>query len=187
MVKQPELLTERLLLRVFTLADAREVAEYAGDWDIARMTSNIPHPYELSMAEEWISGHEKSSEDGEAVTFAMTKRENGELVGAIGIHMDKVNQAAEFGYWVGKRFWNQGFAAEASRAVIRFGFEELELNRIYARHMTKNPASGRVMQKTGMRFEGILRESIFRWDSFEDAAIYSILASEFKAGASESG
>jgi ribosomal-protein-alanine N-acetyltransferase len=117
----------------------------------------------------------------------MTKRENGELVGAIGIHMDKVNQAAEFGYWVGKRFWNQGFAAEASRAVIRFGFEELELNRIYARHMTKNPASGRVMQKTGMRFEGILRESIFRWDSFEDAAIYSILASEFKAGASESG
>jgi ribosomal-protein-alanine N-acetyltransferase len=57
MVKQPELLTERLLLRAFTLADAREVAEYAGDWDIARMTSNIPHPYELSMAEEWVSGH----------------------------------------------------------------------------------------------------------------------------------
>lgn len=178
MVKTPELLSERLLLRAFTLADAKEVAEYAGDWDIARMTANIPHPYDTSMAEAWISTHQTSYEDGESVTFAITKRENGMLVGAIGIHLDKINQAAEFGYWVGKPFWNQGYATEASRAVIRYGFAELGLNRIYARHMTKNPASGRVMQKAGMHLEGILRQSIFRWGSFEDAALYSILASE---------
>lgn len=180
MAEIPDLITERLHLRPFTLKDAPEVAEYCRDWDVARMTSNIPHPYDESMAREWISSHPQAFEKGEAVTFAITKQDTGELVGAIGIHLDSANHAAEFGYWIGKPFWNRGYATEASKAVIGFGFEKLGLNRIYARHMTKNPASGRVMQKSGMSFEGILRQSLYRHDAFEDTAIYSILASEFR-------
>jgi len=179
--KQPDLLTGRLRLRAFTPDDVPDVATYCGDIDVARMTANIPHPYDETMAEAWISSHGNAFEEGEAATFAMAIRETGKLIGAIGIHVDKSNRAGEFGYWVGKPFWNQGYATEAARAIIRYGFEQLGLHRIYARHMTKNPASGRVMQKAGMRFEGILRDSIYRWESFEDAAVYSILAEEFEA------
>ena len=85
---------------------------------------------------------------------------------------------AEIGYWIGKPYWSQGYCTEAAREVVRYGFEVLNLNRIQARHMTKNPASGRVMEKVGMKYEGRLRQSLLRWDQFEDVAIYSILRDE---------
>jgi ribosomal-protein-alanine N-acetyltransferase len=184
MDEQPELITSRLLLRPFTVEDAPAVAHYCGDRDIARMTASIPHPYDESMALEWIAGHQLAFKQGQAATFAVTGRENGELVGAIGIHINKPHRSAETGYWIGKPFWNRGYATEALKAVIAYGFERAQLHRIFARHMTKNPASGRVMQKAGMSYEGILRESLYRDDAYEDAAVYSILASEYRAGGS---
>ena len=74
--------------------------------------------------------------------------------------------------------WNRGYATEASEALVQFGFEEMELNRIHARHMVRNPASGRVMEKLGMKSEGILREYSLNRGQFEDIAMYSILASD---------
>ena len=71
-----------------------------------------------------------------------------------------------------------GYATEASEALVRFGFDEMGVNRIQARHMVRNPASGRVMQKLGMEFEGILRGYSFNRGQFEDIAVYSILASD---------
>ncbi|MFU8772395.1 MAG: GNAT family N-acetyltransferase [Anaerolineales bacterium] len=80
---------------------------------------------------------------------------------------------------MGKPYWKQGYCTEAAKEVIRYSFEQLGLNRVQARHMTKNPASGRVMQKVGMQYEGTLRQSLLRWETFEDAAMYSILRDEF--------
>ena len=74
---------------------------------------------------------------------------------------------------------NQGYATEAAQAVLEYGFRKLGLHRVQARHFTKNPASGRVMQKIGMTYEGTLRQSIYRFGRFEDAALYSILRHEF--------
>jgi len=176
----PELLTERLLLRAFTLADVPAVAGYCGEWDVARMTANIPHPYDESMAEAWISNHARAFEQGSSATFAITKRSSGSLLGAIAVNIDPANHAAELGYWIGKPHWDQGYATEAARRVLQFGFEELDLNRIHARHMAHNPASGRVMQKAGMKPEGVLRQSIYRWDRYQDAVLYSILRAEFE-------
>jgi RimJ/RimL family protein N-acetyltransferase len=176
----PKLETDRLDLRRFLPEDVADVARLCGEWEIAETTLNIPHPYELPMAEEWIGSHQKAFDDGEAVNFAISEKETGKLLGAISIHIQKGNRLAEIGYWIGKPYWNRGFATEATKAVIDYGFEQLELNRIQARHMTKNPASGRVMEKAGMKPEGIMRQSIFRWGVFEDAAIYSILREEYE-------
>jgi RimJ/RimL family protein N-acetyltransferase len=172
--------TERLTLRAFSSDDARDVARLCGEWEIAETTMHIPHPYESPMAEEWISSHQKDFDDGEAVTFAVTEKESGELLGAIALHIHKVNRLAEVGYWIGKQYWNQGYATESTKALISYGFDQLKLNRIQSRHMTKNPASGRVMEKAGMEFEGVLRQSIFRWNTFEDAAIYSVLRDDYE-------
>ena len=88
---------------------------------------------------------------------------------------------AEMGYWIGKPYWGQGYAAEASLAVLAYGFDQLGLHRIWARHMRRNPASGRVMQKMGMLYEGCMCQHVKKWDEFEDVLIYACLKSECEA------
>jgi RimJ/RimL family protein N-acetyltransferase len=161
------------------MEDAPRVKALAGEREIAEPTMNIPHPYEDGMAEEWIGTQREAFEKGEAVTFAITQQTNRLLIGAIGLDIRAAHRMAEMGYWIGKPHWNQGYCTEAGREVVRYAFEVLGLNRVQARHMTKNPASGRVMQKIGMTYEGTLRQSILRWGKFEDSAIYSILRDEY--------
>ena len=83
------------------------------------------------------------------------------------------------GYWVGVPFWGQGICTEAARALLGFGFGDLNLNKIHAHHFTRNPASGRVLQKLGMKYEGQLRQHVLKSDRFEDLFSYGILRSEF--------
>ena len=151
MAKSPKLKTERLLLRPFTLEDAPTVQQLAGDRDIVSTTLAIPHPYEDGMAEEWIGTHQGGYERGENVNFAITLTNEDVLIGAIGLAIHSSDENAELGYWVGKPFWNNGYCTEAARGVVEYGFTDLGLNRIYARHMTRNPPSGRVMEKIGMK------------------------------------
>jgi [ribosomal protein S5]-alanine N-acetyltransferase len=175
----PTLTTERLVLRPFTLADSKRVQELAGAFEIADTTGHMPHPYLDGMAEEWIGGHESEFANGEGATFAITLRDTGELIGAIGLTIHSHNQRAEMGYWLGVPYWNRGYTSEAARALIQYAFQELNLNRVYASHFTRNPASGRVMQKAGMKYEGVLREHFVRWENPEDLVYYGILKSEW--------
>jgi ribosomal-protein-alanine N-acetyltransferase len=177
---QPTLQTERLRLRPFALPDAPAVKLLAGARDLAATTLNVPHPYEDGMAEAWIQRHAPAYEADEVATFAITLNTSGALVGAIGLTINRLHARAELGYWVGVRFWNQGYATEAAREVLRFGFEDLELNRIFAQHMVRNPASGRVMQKCGMRHEGRLKQHSKKWGTFEDVDLYGVLAEEWR-------
>ncbi len=174
----PTLTTSRLTLRPFTLDDAPTVKELAGAREVAETTLNIPHPYNEGMAEEWIGTHQDAFDRGETVTFAITLRNEAVLIGAIGLSVNKTHHLAEIGYWIGRPYWNQGYCTEAAQEVVRYGFSVLDLNRVQARHMTKNPASGRVMLKAGMTYEGTLRQSALRWDEFQDVAIYSMLRDE---------
>jgi ribosomal-protein-alanine N-acetyltransferase len=179
MTNIPTLLTYRLTLRPFSLSDASRVQELAGEWEVVQTTLNLPYPYENGMAEQWISTHLQAFEIGQGVTFAIELRIESLLIGAIGLSTNKVHQWAELGYWIGKPYWNQGYCTEAAKEVLRYGFEELKLNRIQARHMAKNAASGRVMEKIGMRLEGTLRQSFRRFGVFEDAVMHSILRKEY--------
>lgn len=156
------------------------IKKLAGDKDIASNTLNIPHLYESGMAEEWINTHPEDYEKGERISFAMIHEEK--FIGAIGLHdINSAHQRAELGYWLGKPYWKNGFCSEAALAILRYGFQELGLNRIYALHFARNPASGRVMQKIGMKKEGVLRQSVRKWGIFEDQILYSILKSEFES------
>ena len=85
---------------------------------------------------------------------------------------------AELGYWIGKPYWNKCYASEAAKAILRFGFKELNLHRIHAHHLSRNPASGKVLQKIGMQHEGCLRHHIRKWGKFEDMEMYGILIDE---------
>lgn len=176
---QPTLRTERLVLRPFELSDAATVQRLAGERALADTTVAIPHPYPDGAAEDWISTHAPGYAEGTQATYAVTLAAGGELVGAIALHIAPAHGRGELGYWVAIPHWNQGFATEASRALVTFGFRELGLHRIQARHLTRNPASGRVLVKLGMRFEGVYRHAFKKWDVFEDVAGYAILDGEW--------
>ena len=167
--------TARLSLRRFAASDAQRVAELAGAFEIADTTISIPHPYPAELAVDWIAQHEQEPHRSRAVTLAASEPTSG-LVGCFELRdIDTEHAQAELGFWIGKPFWGLGYATEAGAALLRFGFEQLELNRIYAHHMVRNPASGRVLLKLGMRQEGLLRQRVRKWGRFEDVVAYAVL------------
>jgi ribosomal-protein-alanine N-acetyltransferase len=176
--ENPHIETRRLILRPFTLDDAPVVQQLAGDYDIAANVRMIPHPYPDHMAEDWIDSHQDKLEHGE-IHLAITLRAGGTLVGSIGLIVNRDDENAELGYWIGKPYWNNGYCTEAAQALVQYGFDKLKVHRIHSFYMTKNPASGSVMQKLGMKYEGTLRKCIKKWDVFEDVNVYSILRSEY--------
>ncbi|GAC1412241.1 MAG: GNAT family N-acetyltransferase [Gemmatimonadaceae bacterium] len=178
--EQPTIATERLTLRPFIADDAFDVERLAGRREIADTTLNIPHPYPHGGAAEWIRSHGPAWNDGSSATFAIVGKKTGALVGAIGLMIKAEHRRGELGYWIALDCWNRGYATEASRGLLDFGFEVLGLHRIEARHFLRNPASGRVMQKLGMQHEGVERDWAFKWDRFEALAVYSILEPEWK-------
>lgn len=178
--QQSTLHTERLILRPFTLADATDVQRLAGASEVADTTLNLPHPYPDGAAEHWITTHQPNFEAGTSVTFAIVRRDNDTLCGAISLGINRQHIRAEMGYWLGVPFWNQGITTEAARAVLHCGFEILNLHRISALHFARNPASGRVMQKMGMRYEGTLRQHIRKGERWEDVVHYAILVDEWR-------
>jgi RimJ/RimL family protein N-acetyltransferase len=173
----PTLRTARLTLRPFTLADAPDVHRLAGAYEVALNTLMIPHPYPDGAAEEWIASHQKSFEANAIHHFAI---DDGQLCGAIGLIMKDAG-IAEVGYWVGVPYWNRGYVTEAAREVLRYGFEDLGLQRIFAGCFARNPASARVMQKIGMQYEGTLRRHVVKWDEPQDITFYGILRDEWPA------
>ena len=93
--------------------------------------------------------------------------------------MDFANRKAEIGYWLGKSFWNKGYVSEALQRILQFGFEELHLNKIYASHFPHNPASGKVLQKNGFEFEGILKQEVLKNGQFLDLHRYAIFQEKY--------
>jgi RimJ/RimL family protein N-acetyltransferase len=188
----PEILTRRLILRAFRVDDAPRVRELAGEREIAATTTHIPHPYEEGLAEAWIGSQAERRSSGQAVVFAVQLRGDldapadealraGELVGAVGLELDQENRQAEMGYWIGKPYWGRGLATEAAQAVLRFGFEELSLNRVHAGHFEHNTSSRRVLEKIGMKCEGCRRQHVRKWGRFADLVVYGILVDEYES------
>ncbi|HEU4828917.1 MAG TPA: GNAT family N-acetyltransferase [Gemmatimonadales bacterium] len=179
---QPTLQTERLVLRPFTMDDADAVTALVGPREIALNTLSIPHPYDRSMAEAWLGTLDDAFERGELLTLAVTLREGGTLVGCVGLTINRAHHRAELGYWTGLDHWGRGYCTEAAAAVVRHAFEAMGLHRVIAHHMSRNPASGRVMQKIGMRHEGTLRGHVLKWGVHEDLELYGLMRDEFERG-----
>jgi RimJ/RimL family protein N-acetyltransferase len=170
----PSIFTARLHLRAFTDADAPDVQRLAGDRRVADTTLLIPHPYPDGAAEAWIATHEASWELGRGLILAITLRATRELIGAIGLNINPAERSAEMGYWIGVPWWGKGVCTEAVRALVDYGFKQLEFERMHAHHFARNPASGRVLEKAGMEFEGLRPNAIVKWGQSESARFYGL-------------
>ncbi|RMH22738.1 MAG: N-acetyltransferase [Acidobacteria bacterium] len=178
---RPTLTTERLILRPFTLADATDVQRLAGDAAIAATTLSVPHPYEKEMAEAWIDTHAEEHAAGTGYVFAITLRDGGALVGAIGLKREADHERAEIGYWIGRPYWRRGYASEAARAVLDFAFEMLGCQRLYGRCFAGNLPSRRVLEGLGLRYEGCQRQHVKKPGGFRDVELFGLLRADWRA------
>ncbi|WP_223608572.1 GNAT family N-acetyltransferase [Chryseobacterium sp. OSA05B] len=168
----PTIETERLILSQLNEKDIPAVKLYLQDKIFSDLTSNIPYPYMLEHAEFWLKISREAFANNTGYTFAVRNKE-GQIIGAIGLH-DRDDDKAELGYWIGKPFWNKGYVTEAAIALIDFGFRELEVNKIYATYFLHNPASGRIMEKAGMKEEALLKQHLKKDGEYFDVMMYSV-------------
>ncbi len=176
----PRLETARLRLRAFRLADAAEVQRLAGDPQVADGTL-LPHPYEGGMARAWIWDQAFEYMEGVAINFAIERSDDAALVGAIGLEIDRVGACAKLGYWLGRAYWGRGYATEAARAVVGYGFAVLELERIGAPCLRWNAASARVLEKIGFTQEGSRRSYIAARGREDTVDTHGVLRWEWEA------
>lgn len=147
-----ELKTKRLLLRPYRKDDAPALALNANDYDVARMTGRIPHPYTLAHAREHIARQKEDWAKGAAYGFGIFR--GGTHVGGAGLFLGAISKTEkpwELGYWIAGLFWGFGYASEAADEMLRFAFADLKLKKVFAGHFADNPASGRVLAKLGFR------------------------------------
>jgi len=147
----PTLSTERLLLRGPVHADAERLAQLAGDAGVAKMTTSMPHPYTLADAEGFIARCAAADWADEA--HFVIEHHNFGVVGGLDFK-PRPNGRSELGYWLGRPFWNRGYATEATRAALDWARRDWRRRLVVAGHFVDNPASGQVLVKAGFLYTG---------------------------------
>ena len=181
--------TQRLILRQFRLADADEMFQnWASDPEVTTYLTWPPHKTaELtsSLLTDWIARYD----DPSWYNWAIEYKEIGQIIGNISVvKLDEELASADIGYCMGKAWWGQAIMPEALKAVIAYLFEKVGVNRVAACHDSNNPKSGRVMDKAGMKREGMQRQAARNNQGICDRVWHSILRSEYEVqGKSQNG
>ncbi len=179
-MKETVLRSDALLMRPLEADDADDILALATAKSIVENTF-VPAPYPPEAAHEFVRKSQDLWSDGEACVFGIVEAGSQRFAGCMGLHPVLEHSRAEVGYWIGEPFQGRGLATVALSLLIQFGFESLKLNRIEAGHFAGNIASGRVMQKAGMRFEGIRRGAAWHRDRFKDLHWYALLREDYVA------
>jgi ribosomal-protein-alanine N-acetyltransferase len=176
--KSPVLETDRLILRKLEVSDAEDYFHVIADPETIKHTRwELFHTVEESAL--YLGYLEEKYLKREAIHWGIIDKESNQLVGrAAFISFDSENERTEIGYVISRRFWNKGLISEAVRELIRYGFNDIGVNRIEARCNEDNLGSERVMQKAGMKFEGILREQLKMKGKYKNQKMYSIIKND---------
>lgn len=173
--------TERLILRKFMVTDAQAMYNnWAKDEEVTKFLTWPSHS-NADISEKIILNWLKYYEEDSNYLWCIELKSIREAIGSISVvHRNDEIGSVELGYCIGKAFWNQGITSEALSAVVEFFFDEVEVNRIEARHDTNNPNSGKVMLKCCFTYEGTRRKADKNNQGICDAAMYGILAEDYK-------
>lgn len=173
--------TERLILRDFVRDDWRRVLDYQSDPLYLRYnewTERTPEAVQQFVG--WFLDHQRQKP---RVKFqlAITLKSGGRLIGNCGIRMERAEAVeADIGYELDPAYWNHGYATEAARAIVDFGFRRLGVHRIWAACVADNTGSAHVLEKLGMKLEGRSRENKYYKGRWWDSLYYAILVPEWE-------
>ena len=168
LAKQRTLETDRLILRPITLADAEDLFEYASDPENTKHT--FPTHQSIEETQWVIANLFMASPLG---NFAIELKKNGKMIGTCDLRVNEGEKSAELAYAINKKYWGNGYAPEAAKRLLELAFNDLKIERLWAKFSSQNPASGRVMEKIGMEKEGILRHTKNLCGDFVDQVVYS--------------
>lgn len=180
MTKFPKIETKRLFLDKLKLEDAPLIAKYASERAISEYTLNIPFPYVEKDALWWINNSFKGFQENRLYTFGIYLKTSSKFIGGIALVLDNKNRKASLGYWLATPFWNKGYMTEATKALLAYGFNKLNINKIYATHLIQNEASGKVMQNAGMIKEGTMVDHFLKEDKFRTVHQFRLTKTEFQ-------
>jgi len=151
------LCTPRLVLRAPRRRDAARIAELAGDFEVARMTSQLPHPYGREDAEAFLA-RMAAADAARERAFVIEHAAEGPI-GVVGFQPGG-RLGSEIGYWIGRPFWGRGFATEAARAALAWARDGWRRRVVVSGHFADNPASGRVLDKAGFLYTGEVQKRV---------------------------
>lgn len=181
MIEQTVLTTRHLRLRPLRITDSSAIQIAASSRKIADTMITIPHPYPPGEAEKYIVRQQAEQKTGRSVTFVIEQMEDGWFFGLVEVRdINREHSQGELSFWLTVEAWGRGYMSDVVGVVVQYGFEDLDLNRLFAYHMTRNPASGRVLEKNGFKQEGLLRQCVRKWGQFEDVALMAILRQEWQ-------
>ncbi|GAB4108380.1 MAG: GNAT family N-acetyltransferase [Acidobacteriota bacterium] len=169
-------------LRKLRYRDAAALQAQVSHPEVVRWTTRIPHPYPADGAIRFIRSSVALWRLGRAYVFGVLVSGSPEACGVISLSsVSRAHACAELGFWLGCRHWGKGLGTEAVRLMLEFGFDDLQLHRIYASAFAANVASRRVLEKNGFRLEGVLREAVVRFGERQDFCNYGLLRPEWLA------
>lgn len=174
LVKHSQMESERIILRPISLDDAEDMYEYTFDEETTRFIYE-PHK-DLEQTKSVIANYFVKEPIGK---YAMELKESNKMIGAIEFRVHEWNKSGELGFTLNRHFWGNGYMTEAGKLLLGLAFDVLGLERVYAAHEVKNSASGKVLNRLGMKCEGILRKSEMIKGALVDSAYYSILKEEY--------
>ncbi len=176
----PTLYTDRLSLRAMHPIDAEDMFDYARRPEVTKYLLWREHE-DISFTRDYLAYIGRRYALGDFYDWAIIDRESRRMIGTCGFtKIDTANNSAEIGYVLNPDFHRRGFASEAVRRILKFGFEELGVNRIEARFMQGNEASLALMMSVGMTFEGYMRDLVLAKGSYRTVGVSSILRSEYE-------
>jgi len=170
----PKIETERLVLTELKSVDIPEIVKHASNKNISDFTLNLPFPYSEKDAIYWINLANQGFKNGTNIIFGIRLKTDNQFIGGISLTIERKFNRAEIGYWIAEPFWRKGYATEATRSIIKYGFDNLDLNKLTSSHLAKNPASGKVMENSGMKKEGELKEHILKKSEYHDLILYGL-------------
>ena len=174
----PILESERLLLRELSISDAESMYYYAKEDTVTEYVLFETHK-SINDSLTFINQAIEKYANADYYVWAIELKKNKHFIGSCGIHdIDRMNRSAELGYIISHDYWNQGIATEAGNLLMDFGFNNLKLHRIYARYFEGNEASRRVMEKLGMRYEGIMRDAVFKRNRYYNIHTFAKLEND---------
>lgn len=177
-----ELQTERLTLRTIAEEDADELFPLINDPMVLSGLINVPYPYPRSRVMSMIKILRETMRYGESIETSIILKASSAPIGTCSLRIDRQNEKADIGYWLGKQYWNKGYMTEAIKRLIEFAFTELHLFRLHARCFERNRASARILTKCGMKLEGCARGDALKDGEHLDVLDFGLLASEYFEG-----
>jgi ribosomal-protein-alanine N-acetyltransferase len=177
----PVIETERLILRPLTMADDEAVFAYASDPQVSKYVT-FETAKSINDSRMFLETSVQNYAEGkDPLNFAAILKKENKLIGSLGyLHWSNVDKRIEIGYALSRPYWNNGYVTEAARSLVAYCFANSDIMRIEARCRSEHDASARVMEKIGMKYEGLLRRNSFIKGEFWDMKIYSILRDEWQ-------